>query len=91
MKEMKGLWTTIAGDFHFDSFHKESPGSCRRLGRDRHYASATWLEEFADRIPLGVDLFVMGGGMALAVAVSTVAYLGLRAARMNPVDALRYE
>ena len=35
--------------------------------------------------------FVIGGGLAFVIAVSTVAYLGLRAARMNPVDAMRYE
>lgn len=50
-----------------------------------------WLQQFAYRIDLGVDLFLMGGMITLGLAMVTVGYLALKAARANPVDALRYE
>jgi putative ABC transport system permease protein len=50
-----------------------------------------WLRDFAYRIDLRVWVFVAAGGLALAVALATVAAQALRAARANPVDSLRYE
>lgn len=56
-----------------------------------YYAMSGWLDEFAYRIPLSPLLFVAGGMTALVVALGTVGWLGVRAARGNPVEALRYE
>jgi len=50
-----------------------------------------WLEAFAHRIEIGPGVFVLCGGSALALAVATVASQAIRAARVNPVMALRYE
>ncbi|GAB5521397.1 MAG: ABC transporter permease [Rhodothermales bacterium] len=50
-----------------------------------------WLSGFAYRIDLGVGLFIGAGGVALLIAVVTVAYQALKVARANPIDALRYE
>ena len=50
-----------------------------------------WLEGFAFRIDLGVGVFVAAALLALAIALATVSVQSIRAARANPVDALRYE
>jgi putative ABC transport system permease protein len=50
-----------------------------------------WLSDFAYRIDLGIGLFVAAGGLALTVALLTVSYHALRAARTDPVQALRAE
>ncbi len=50
-----------------------------------------WLQNFAYRVDLGVELFILGGGLALMIALMTVGYQALKAAWGNPVDALKYE
>ena len=54
-------------------------------------AADRWLGEFAYRIDLGPGLFLLAGGLALAVALATVGVQALRAAAADPVDALRTE
>ena len=56
-----------------------------------YYALNEWLQGFAYRTTLGVDVFLMGGGLAVLIAFLTVSTLAIRAAQTNPVDALRYE
>jgi putative ABC transport system permease protein len=50
-----------------------------------------WLETFAYRADLGPGVFLLAGGLALAVALLTVALHTARAAAADPVQALRYE
>ncbi len=50
-----------------------------------------WLEGFAYRISINPLLFVMGGAVALIIALLTISYHTVRCARSNPVDSLRYE
>lgn len=50
-----------------------------------------WLANFAYRITLGIDVFLLGGLIAFLIACLTVGYQALKAARSNPVDALRCE
>ena len=50
-----------------------------------------WLADFAYRAPLGVLPFVAVGGAALLIAALAVSYHSVRAARANPVHALRSE
>jgi putative ABC transport system permease protein len=50
-----------------------------------------WLEDFAYATVLKVSTFGLAGCLAIAVALLTVSYQSIRAARSNPVDALRYE
>ena len=50
-----------------------------------------WLENFAYRITLDLSLFVLSGIAAFVIAFVTVGYQALKAARANPIDALRYE
>ena len=50
-----------------------------------------WLNTFDARIDLGPLPFVVAGGIALAIALGTVAGHAIRVARANPIHALRYE
>jgi len=50
-----------------------------------------WLDGFAFRIDLGGLVFIVAALLTLLLALLTVSYQSLRAARSNPVDALRYE
>jgi putative ABC transport system permease protein len=50
-----------------------------------------WLNGFDTRIALGPTPFLLAGGLALVIAVVTVAGHAYRVARSNPIHALRYE
>lgn len=50
-----------------------------------------WLKDFAYRISLGIGIFLVSGALALAIAWLTVSFQAVKAALINPVDALRYE
>jgi len=50
-----------------------------------------WLENFAYRIEMSWQTFLMAGLIALLVAVVTVSYQAIKAALADPVKSLRYE
>jgi putative ABC transport system permease protein len=50
-----------------------------------------WLQEFAYRTKINPLVFVLAALLTLALSIATIFYLALRAARQNPVEALRYE
>jgi len=50
-----------------------------------------WLHNFAYHIQLSWWIFIMAGSLAFIVAVLTVSWQAIRAAILNPVEALRYE
>lgn len=50
-----------------------------------------WLQDFAYRARLGIDIFILSGLAALVIALLTVSYQSIKAATANPVDSLRYE
>ena len=56
-----------------------------------YYAMDRWLQDFAYQIELGIGTFVLGGVLTLGVVLLTVGSQAVRAARANPVDALRDE
>ncbi len=56
-----------------------------------YYAMNQWLQSFAYRIDLGISTFILSGLIALLIAILTVSYQAIKAARANPVEALRYE
>jgi putative ABC transport system permease protein len=56
-----------------------------------YYAMHNWLGNFAYRIGIGWDIFVVSGITAGMVAILTVLYHSVKAALLNPVDSLRYE
>ncbi len=55
------------------------------------YAMNRWLQNFAYRTELSWWIFALAGLMALIIALLTVSWQSWRAARSNPVEALRYE
>lgn len=56
-----------------------------------YYAMKRWLQNFAYRIDINVWIFLASAVIALLIALFTVSFQTLRAARGNPVDSLRYE
>jgi putative ABC transport system permease protein len=50
-----------------------------------------FLSEFAFKIDPGVGTYCIGGVLSAILALATAGYQSLKAARANPVDALRYE
>jgi putative ABC transport system permease protein len=50
-----------------------------------------WLQNFAYRINIGLGIFILAAILALLIAMLTVGYQAIKAARANPVDSLRYE
>ena len=56
-----------------------------------YWAMRGWLDNFAYRIDLGWDVFVLSGSLVLVVALLTVGFQAWKAACTNPVDALRNE
>jgi putative ABC transport system permease protein len=56
-----------------------------------YYIAGKWLENFYYRINLGLFSFVAGLIIALGIAVLTITYRILRAARVNPARSLKYE
>lgn len=55
------------------------------------YLLRLWLESFAYRVGINPLLFLLGGFIAMTIALGTISYHTLRSARANPVKALRYE
>jgi putative ABC transport system permease protein len=49
------------------------------------------LSKYAYRSPMGLEIFLLSGLSALLIALLTVSYQALKAARENPVDSLKYE
>lgn len=55
------------------------------------YAMRFWLNEYPYRIKIGIEVFVLSGLVALAVALMTVIYQAVKAAAANPAVSLKYE
>ena len=56
-----------------------------------YFTMNRWLQNYAYRIDIGLSAFVLAGLIVLGIALLTVSYQAIKAARANPVDALRYE
>ena len=50
-----------------------------------------WISNFAYQTNIGFAVFLIAGLAVLAVAVITISYQSLKAARTNPIESLRYE
>jgi putative ABC transport system permease protein len=50
-----------------------------------------WLESFAYKTAVSWWIFVVAGLLVLIIALLTVSWESIRAARRNPVETLRYE
>ncbi|PWB76090.1 hypothetical protein C3F09_01220 [candidate division GN15 bacterium] len=56
-----------------------------------YVAGTKWLEQFAFRTSVGWSTLLLASFAAFAVAVLSVGYQAVRAARANPVESLKYE
>ncbi len=56
-----------------------------------YYLMNGWLEGFAYRTDMGSWVFVLAGVVTLLIALMTVSYQIIRAARANPIDAIQHE
>jgi putative ABC transport system permease protein len=55
------------------------------------YTMNKWLQNFTTKTELSWWIFILSGIIALGIALLTVSFQTWRAARRNPVEALRYE
>jgi putative ABC transport system permease protein len=55
------------------------------------YLAETWLSDFANRIPVEAWYVVLSGSIALLIALVTISFQSVKAARENPIDAMRSE
>jgi len=56
-----------------------------------YYWAGKWLENFYYRINIELFTFIAGLTIALGIAILTISYRILRAARVNPAQSLKYE
>ena len=56
-----------------------------------YFTMNRWLQNYAYRIEIGISAFALAGLIVVVIASLTVGYQAIKAARANPVDALRYE
>ena len=56
-----------------------------------YIAMHKWLQNFAYKVEIKWWVFVVSALLGLLIAVVTVSYQAISAARKNPVDSLRYE
>jgi len=56
-----------------------------------YYLLSRWLENFAYRMNLGPEPFLVSGAVALSIAALTVGVQSIKAALANPAESLRYE
>jgi putative ABC transport system permease protein len=56
-----------------------------------YYIANKWLENFYYRISPGVFSFAAGFTIAFSIAILTISYQIIRAARVNPAQSLKYE
>lgn len=56
-----------------------------------YFVMNRWLEDFANRVDVGVMTLIVSASAALFIALATVSYQAIKAAVSNPVNSLRYE
>ncbi|MGB6865947.1 MAG: ABC transporter permease [Candidatus Aminicenantaceae bacterium] len=56
-----------------------------------YFVAWKWLQNFAYRMTVGVEIFIFAAALALIIALCTVGYQAIKAAVANPADSLRYE
>ncbi|MYC16172.1 MAG: FtsX-like permease family protein, partial [Gemmatimonadetes bacterium] len=56
-----------------------------------YFFTRSYLDRFAYRIDLSPGVFLAGSLLILLIAFCTISFQAIRAARANPVDALRDE
>ncbi|MBB6127944.1 ABC transporter permease [Mucilaginibacter lappiensis] len=55
------------------------------------WAMTKWLQDFTYRIPIGWEVFVFAGIVAISIALLTVSFQSIKAAIANPIKSLKSE
>lgn len=55
------------------------------------YLTHRWLQDYAYRVGIGVDVFLLAGGALMVLTALTVGLQSMKVARVNPVESLRSE
>lgn len=55
------------------------------------YSINQWLEDYAYKTEIGVIVYVLAGSLTLFIALATMSYQSIKAARSNPVESLKSE
>ncbi|OEK04734.1 ABC transporter permease [Roseivirga misakiensis] len=55
------------------------------------YLMNQWLSDFAYRVDVGIIVFLVSGALSFAIMLSVIGFHAIRAARANPIKALRVE
>jgi putative ABC transport system permease protein len=56
-----------------------------------YFAMNRWLESYAYRTGIGIEIFIQAAASTMIVAILTLSYQVIKAARANPVDAIAHE
>jgi putative ABC transport system permease protein len=56
-----------------------------------YYLMIQWLNNFAYKVSIGPEMFLLASGLTLLVVIFTISFQTIKAALANPVDSLRYE
>jgi putative ABC transport system permease protein len=56
-----------------------------------YYIMNHWLEAFAYKAEIGIEVFLLASLAVLIIALITISFQAIKAARANPVEALRHE
>ncbi len=56
-----------------------------------YFGMNRWLQNFAYKSGIGVWVFFLTGLLAVGIALATVSYQAIKAALLDPVDAIKYE
>ncbi len=56
-----------------------------------YFAMNQWLDNFAYRTAIGIEVFILSAFLSLTIAFLTVSYQSIKAAVASPVKALKYE
>ena len=56
-----------------------------------YYLIMNWTQNFAYHAGLNFQSFILGSLLSMIIALATITYQALKAARANPIDSLRYE
>jgi putative ABC transport system permease protein len=56
-----------------------------------YFAMIKWLENFEYHTSIQLWMFLLGGALAMIIAMATVSFISIRAANANPAESLKYE
>lgn len=56
-----------------------------------YYVTSNWIQKFAYRTSIGIDIVIFSATLAIIIAIATVSFQAIKAARSNLVNSLRYE